>query len=131
MKKLATKHLIMKKSFFLLFLTFFFLHSMAAQEGVYPRSIEDLITKDSLSQLINFSGENCQVFSFHLILVPNRVNDKTIYEVINKGNKLEERTKELLKKAKKGAKIYVEKIESLGDCIEYQFRNPNFIIDVL
>jgi hypothetical protein len=112
-----------------LFGMLFMLNNLCAQNQPIQLSVKAVQAKTTLSEIIDFKIENCPIFQVHFIVVPPEKND--IVEVINKGNELAPRTLELLKTAEKGAIIYIEKIDSLGGCIEYQFRDPNFVIEVI
>lgn len=119
----------MKKSYLIFAFCLFLSDAIFTQNLPIQFSTTDLATKTSLAELLDFKTENCPIFQVHFIVVPaDKIN---IVETINKGNELQSYTLDLFQKVEKGTKIYVEKIDSLGDCIEFQFRDPNFVIEVI
>ncbi len=90
-------------------------------------SLEELKEVNTIYELINLKEKNCQVYKFTMFQLQK--NGKA-YEIINRGKVLDNRIKQKFKQAKAGDEFHLVNFDSLGDCIQYQFRYKNFKITI-
>lgn len=81
-------------------------------------SSEELSHFGSIYQLLG-TNESCKVTSFHILRVPNDLDRDVIMELIS-SDRFNEQVQKLVRNVRTGDVLYVEKIRSIGDCLQYQ-----------
>jgi hypothetical protein len=98
-----------------------------SNENEISISLEELKDVNTIYELINLKEKNCQVFRFTIFQL---MENGEAFEIINRGNVLNNRVKQKFQQAKKGDEFHLDDFDSLGDCIQYQFRYKNFKITI-
>ena len=98
-----------------------------SNENEISISLEKIKEVNTIYELINLKEKNCQVYKFTMSQVQQTGKAN---EIINRGNVLNNRVKQQFQRAKKGDEFYLVDFDSLGDCIQYQFRYKNFKITI-
>lgn len=98
------------------------------KKKVFQTSVSNLQKQTELHQLIQTSS-HCEIYFFELTLVPTSGD---VFSRVNRTSSLDKPSLKLINSAKSGDKIYIEKIKSVGDCMNYQHRGVNsYQIEVL
>ena len=98
-------------------------------EAIIEVNLTDIQKAQNFHQLTHVN-ENCAIISFNLIVMP-KDNNGNIVEVINQGEKLNEKSLRQLAKVKVGDTVYLDKVKSVADCLKYQgVGHQNFVLKI-
>ena len=79
---------------------------------------EDILTKTTIYELLK-TNEGCQIYYFEFVRMSNS-KDPEVVMYVNRGAKLNQRVKDALKKSQSGDFFFIEHIDSMADCLQFQ-----------
>ena len=79
---------------------------------------EDILTKTTIYELLK-TNEGCQIYYFEFVRMSNS-KDPEVVMYVNRGAKLNQRVRDALKKSQSGDFFFIEHIDSMTDCLQFQ-----------